>query len=296
MPVAEASERSSRGGAGVHHSSAGDDQGASGRTDDVERALQGGPLGGGATDMPDAAIEERDRPVVGLGLDVLRERDGHGAGVGNVGEDPHGVQERGDELLGAVDAVKEPRHRPERVIHRDVERARILELLQHGIGPPRGELITGEEQDRDPVGGRQGCAGDHVRRARADRGGDRHRLHAVPRAGEGGRRVGGPLFVAGEEIGDVAVRERVGRRIGTQTILEGDLVLQQGLAHPGDVAVPEDPEHAGNEPVFDAVSLGPLRSKEADEGLAGRQSQRVSHGNSLSRAGQRSCTVRSKAY
>ncbi len=66
-----------------------------------------GRLGHGAADVPHPPAEQLHGPVEGLGLDVLGEGDRHGTGVDRVGEDPHGVHHRRDELLGAVDPVEE---------------------------------------------------------------------------------------------------------------------------------------------------------------------------------------------
>ena len=49
----------------------------------------------------------------------------------------------------------------------------VLQFLQDGRGDPGGEHIAGQQQDRQPVDGGEGGAGDHVRGARADRRGAR---------------------------------------------------------------------------------------------------------------------------
>ncbi len=45
------------------------------------------------------------------------------------------------------------------------------------------------------------------------------------------------------------------------------LGLEQGLAQPGHVAVAEDPEAAGEQPVLGAVPLAALGGQEPDQGL-----------------------------
>ena len=47
----------------------------------------------------------------------------------------------------------------------------------------------------------------------------------------------------------------------------GELVLQQGLAEAGDVAVAEDPEASGEQLLPLAVALAPLVRQEPDDGL-----------------------------
>ena len=46
-----------------------------------------------------------------------------------------------------------------------------------------------------------------------------------------------------------------------------EIVLQQGLADPGDVAVSEDAESAGDETPLDTVAFGVLVDEEADDRL-----------------------------
>jgi hypothetical protein len=59
--------------------------------------------------------------------------------------------------------------------------------------------------------------------------------------------------------------------------IEGKAVagLLQGLADASDVAVPEDPEDAGDEAALDAVALGALLGEELDEGLGHGESSRL---------------------
>jgi hypothetical protein len=51
-------------------------------------------------------------------------------------------------------------------------------------------------------------------------------------------------------------------------------VLLQCLADTGDVAVPEDAEHAGEERPLDPVPLDPLRREEAHQGLSHGEADR----------------------
>ena len=68
----------------------------------------------------------------------------HGAAVGGVGEHHHGAVEGGDELFGPGNAVEVARHGLEAVIHRNRAVAKILHLLQYGIGQAVGEDIAGQ--------------------------------------------------------------------------------------------------------------------------------------------------------
>src|SRR3974390_3270452 len=74
-------------------------------------ADQGGGLGekllvtAGAGNGPDTLVEKFLGEAEGFGLDVLREAEGDGAGVGGRGEDAHGFGEGSEELFGTLDAI-----------------------------------------------------------------------------------------------------------------------------------------------------------------------------------------------
>ena len=228
-------------------------RGRSAVSDQLDRPRERRLVGQRPRDVPDALREEVVGIVVGLGLHVLREGERHRAGLGLVDEDAHRLQRRRHDLLGPPDPVEVARDRAEAVVHGDVTGRRILELLQHGVGPARGEDVAGEQQHGQPVHGREGGAGDHVRRPRPDRARARERPEAVAHPRVAGRDVHHPLLAA---------RLVVGQELG---------VLVQRLPDPGDVAVPEDPEAAAEEAVLDAVALDVLRGEEADERLRGSQ-------------------------
>ena len=237
----------------VDRAAAGDDQRAPRGAQQLGRLGEPLGLGGRAGDVPDAAGEERLGPVERLGLDVLRQRERDGAGLGRVGQHPHRGERGRNQLLGAVDAVPEARHRLEAVVDRDVERARVLELLQHRAGDAGGEDVAGQQQHRQAVDGGQRRAGDHVRRARADRRRARVRGEAVALARVAGRGVDHRLLVAREHVGHVVA------------------LLEQRLADARDVAVPEDAEAAGDQPLLDPVALGVLVGQEAHQRLGDRE-------------------------
>ena len=66
----------------------------------------------------------------------------------------------------------------------------------------------------------------------------------------------------------------VHHRLLVAGVVEGHRVglLEQRLADAGDVAVPEDPEAARDQPLLDAVALAVLDAQEADQRLRHRQS------------------------
>ena len=218
------------GGEGVVHPAAGDDHGPLGRTDRRDGRADVLLLGRRPADPPLPGGEELLGHLQRLGLHVLRERDRHGAGLGRVREHPHAVEQRREELLGPPDAVEVAADRPEDVVDGDVVGVGALELLEHRVRAPGGELVRGEQQRGQPVRGGQGGAGHHVGGAGADRGGHR----------EGGPAPGVPGVADGlVHLGLLVAALVVGHQGGVL-----GLVLLQGLAHPGHVAVAEDAEHA----------------------------------------------------
>ncbi len=217
-------------------------------------------VGFGAADPPLAFGQELLRDVEGLGLDILRQRDGDGAGLGRVGQDAQAVVERGEQLLRPGDPVEELGQRPERVVDGDVVGVGLLELLQDRVRGARGEGVGGQQQHRQPVGGGQRGAGQQVRGTRADRGADGERLAAA----------GVPGVAHGLVDLGLLVPALVVRHDGRVKLL----VLLQRLAHTGHVAVPENAERARDQPfaVLHAVDgvNGVLLGKVFDDGLRHR--------------------------
>ena len=240
-------------GAGVDDAAARDDQ----------RPVRGGQHGQDGVDLvavglrpPDGPVplgEEPGRPVVGMGLDVLRQREHDGAGVHRVGEHPHGRGQRGEQLLGPGDAVEEAADRAERVVDGHVRLQRVLQLLQHRALVPGRVGVAGQQQHRQPVDGGQRRPGDHVQRARSDRGGHGQGGVAPAVLGERGGRVHQGLLVA-------ALDE--GHRVAE---------LVQGLAEPGHVAVAEDAQGGGDQPAALAVGDRVLPGQVGHDGLGDGQ-------------------------
>lgn len=228
-----------------------DDQGAAGGADRPYRLAEFVRVGGGAAYVPDALREELRRPVVRLGLDVLRQREGDRAGLRRVGQDPHGVQRGRDQGLGAGDPVEVAGDRAQAVVDGDIARVRHFQLLEYGIGGAGREGVAGQQQDGEVVDGGEGGAGDEVGGAGADGRGDGVGGEPAGLAGVAGGRVHHGLFVAALEVGH--------RGAG----------LQECLADSGDVAVAEDAPGGGDQPVAFAVALGVLAREEGDERLGG---------------------------
>ena len=237
------------GGLGVDDPAPGHQQRPVGPPQHLDRPGQHGRLGHGPGHVPDPPGEQLLGVVEGLGLDVLGQGQGDRAGLGRVGQHPHGLQQRAGELVGPVDPVPVARHRLEGVVGADVGPARRLLLLEHGRRHPGGEDVARQQQHRQPVDGGRGRPGDHVGRPRADRGGAGEGGQAVAVLGVAGGDVDHALLVAGHVVG-----EPVG-------------VLAQGLAHAGHVPVAEDPEAAGEQALLLAVALAVLAGQELDQGL-----------------------------
>ena len=81
-----------------------------------------------------ARLEERDRKVEGLGLDVLRQTDERRAAIGRVEHGRQRLRQRLQDLFRSYDAIPVPHDRFERVVHRDARIAEVFDLLQHRVG------------------------------------------------------------------------------------------------------------------------------------------------------------------
>jgi hypothetical protein len=252
------------GGAGVDDPAARDDQRPYRGSQHREHGVDLARVGLRAADNPGPFGKKLSRIVVGVGLDVLRQREHHGAGVYRVGEHPHGRGQRGEQLFGPGDAVEEAADRPERVVDGHVRLERVLQLLQHRALVPGRVRVAGQQQYRQPVDGGQRRPGHHVQRARADRGG--HGQSGAPAAvlGERRGRVYQGLLVA-------ALNER-----------HGVAELVQGLAEPGHVAMAEDAQGGGDQPAALAVGDGVLPGQVRHDGLGYRQPNGLGgHGRSF---------------
>ena len=100
---------------------------------------------------PDALLEQVRREVERLRLDVLGQRQRHGAGLGGRGEHPERARQRGQQLLRAVDAVPVATDGPEGVVDAHVLRLRALQLLEHRAS--RGGSRTGRRAAAARAGG-----------------------------------------------------------------------------------------------------------------------------------------------
>ena len=187
-----------------------------------------GPI---ARDVPYPFPEERLRIFVGFGLHVFRQPDGHGAGLSRVGQYPHGLGQRRQQLIRPVDAVPVAANRFEAVVDRHILAVFRLELLEDRRDIATGEEVTRQQQNGNPVDGRRRCARDHVRCAGPDR----------RRAGEGLQ----PVPHLGIADSDVNLRLLI-----TRLVVAEVRHLLERLADPRDVAVSEDTEAAGKEGVF----------------------------------------------
>ncbi len=244
---------------GVDRAAAGHDDRLRRRPDQAHRVGQVGGLGQRPADAPDPRLEEGQGKVERLGLDVLGQRDRDRAGIDRVGQDPERPDEGRDQLLRTGDPVEVARDRPERIVHADVALDRVLDLLEHGIRGPVGEVVARQEQDRDPVHRGRGRPGDHVQGTRTDRRGTGKGPQPVALLGEGGRDVDLGLLVLGP----------------VERHLQGAAELLEGLAQPGHVAVPEDAPETCDEPVLPTIPLDLLGGTEADDCLSHGQPDSV---------------------
>ena len=213
-------------------------------------------LGRGPAHAPDAALEELVRPVVGLGLHVLRERERDRAGLGRVGQHAHRRRAaRRDELLGPLDAVEEARDRRSSRSPTRRRRAGCSSCCSTGLATRVAK--------RSPGSSRTG-----------------RRLTVASAAPVTMFVAPGPIEVVQASVERRSLCRAYAAAVCTMRLLvarqvvgqpgPGALGLEQRLADAGDVAVPEDPEAAGDEALLRAVALGVLVGQEAHERLASR--------------------------
>ena len=208
---------------------------------------------------PRPLLEERLRVVESHLLDVLRQADEGGAAIAGIEHRGDRLRQRRNDLRRMSDAIPVPRHRLEGVVHGDGRVAEMLDLLEHRVRKAVGEGVAGEEQNRQTVRQRRSRRRHHVRRAGSDR---RRRDHDLPAA-----------LGLGEADGCERHRLLVLSAPGRQAVLHGLKRLRKA----GDVAVPEDGEHAGEQRRADAIDLGELLREPPGQGLG--------HGQTDCRAG-----------
>ena len=185
----------------------------------------------------------------------MRHPERHGAGLGRGRQYPHCFGQGRHDLLWPLDAVPIARHVTETIIHRHILCLRRLDLLQHRGYIAPGEDVARQEQDRQSVDCCGGRAGDHVGGARPDRSGAGQSTQAVGNLGVASGSMHHCLLIAAQEI-----RKR--------------LVLVQGLAQAGHVAVAEDAEATAEEAMPLAIALHELLLEKLDRGLGHRQASR----------------------
>ena len=184
-----------------------------------------------------------------MGLNVLRQRDGYGAGLNRVGQHAHRLGQCSQKLLRPGNAVEEPADRAKAVINTHVSGNRMFELLQDRSLAARGVIVGREQEHGQAVDGCGGRAGDHIGRAGADGGGAGQRCQAQVGLSEADGRVDHRLLVAGLVVGQIAA------------------ALLEGLSQAADVAVAEDAEHGRDQAARLAVALAVLCLQELDDRL-----------------------------
>ena len=237
------------GGPGVDDAAAGDHQRPLGVAQHLGRRHQLLGVGPGTALDVDRGFEEALGIIVALGLGLLRQADEGGAAIGGIEHHGHRLGQRGDQLLGPVDAVPIAAHRPERIVDRHRRIGEVLDLLEHWIGNPAGEGVAGKDEDGQPVGMGHRGRRHHVGRARAHRAGRNHDL--------------APPLGLGEGDGGERHRLLVLAAPGGQPIAH----LVERLAEAGDVAVAEDREDTRKQGRLGAVDNGALRDEILHQGL-----------------------------
>ena len=226
-------------------------------TDHLHGAGQSGRPRAGPSDVPHAGLEEFLGPVVGLRLDVLGQ--GDDAAPVSAGSVSTRI------APSSADGSCSGRH--DRSKNRATGRKESLTEMSFAIGcsscwsTGSATRVANRSLGRRSTGSRLTVAvAAPVTMLVApgpidDRQAMRRQSVSLPR--EPCRRVDHPLLIAA-----LVVRHRVWVR---------QLLLEQRLAQARDVAMPEDAEHALDQPVLHAVTLASLRDEEADDRLSDSQ-------------------------
>ena len=138
------------GGLGVDDPTAGDERADAGPTRMTSTARARAAARDGPADVPDPPGEEGERPVVRLGLDVLREAERDGAGVGGSVRTRIAFISEGMSCSGRVNRSKKRETGRKTSLTLTSRRAGVLELLEDGVRDAAGR--TGRR-----AGGARGC-------------------------------------------------------------------------------------------------------------------------------------------
>ncbi len=244
-------------GAGVVHPAPGNDHRPLGPGQCRRGAPDIARIGPGPADVVSLWSEEVDGVVIGLRLNVLRQREEGRPACRRVEHDRKRLGQRLDDLLRPGDAIPVPRYRSERVGHRHRGVVEDLHLLEDGIDDAMLEGVAGEEEKGDSVGVGNRGGGDHVGAAGADGGRCDHDPAAPHRLGIGHGGESHRLLVVSPPR-----RERVLDRF-------------EGFGERCHVAVTEDAEDARKHGHFLTVDDGELGGEPLDDGLARRESNGV---------------------
>ena len=163
--------------------------------DDFYGIVDGFLVRSAACKLMDSLLEEGNRIVIGLTLDILRHCNAHCTGIRWIGESPEGTDHGTHQLLRTHDAVPVAADGPECIIRGDRQVMGLLDLLQHGIRLSAGIDITRQNQDRDVVCSCRSSGGDHVGRTRAYGSRDCNDLLALHLLGKSDCSVGHALLV-----------------------------------------------------------------------------------------------------
>ena len=208
-------------------------------------------------DPPGPLFEKGRRVVVGVSLHILGQRQGDGSGLYRIGQHPHGLRQGRQELLGPGDAVEETTDGAKAVIHADIGRYRMLELLQDRTLVPGHVVVRRQEQYRQSIDGGRSRPRQHVGGPRTDGGGAGQGGQAAVRLGVSRSRVHHGLFVAGLKVGEVGP------------------VFVKRLPQTSHVAMAEDAEDGRDQAAGPSVAHTELHLKVFHQGLCDSQPNRL---------------------
>ncbi|MOA05459.1 hypothetical protein D3C78_1250580 [compost metagenome] len=132
----------------------------------MSRALQGVRRRRSSIEHMNPLLEEGRRIIIGLRLNILRQRQRHRPRLSRIGQHPHRVQGGAHKLLRPNNPVPELADRAECIHCRNGIIARHLKLLQHRIGLSAGEVVSRQQQHRNTVDRRGSGSRHHIKGSR----------------------------------------------------------------------------------------------------------------------------------
>ena len=208
--------------------------------DQVSSPLNHGRIDISSLHIVDSFFKKFHRVIIDFALNILGQTESHGSHFRRVGQNSHGIDTGSHQLFRPCDPIPVFAYWFEGIVGGDVVIMRLFDLLQHRIRLPGCIGFSGQEQDRQTVGGGSSCCGNHIQGSRTDGTGDSHDLLSSLLFGKTQGNVSHSLFVL------------------SLIVPEAVLIAFQGFPQPYHVAVAKDSANSLDELDFFPVHIDVL--------------------------------------